>query len=584
MLCFPFPYFRCDSISKNSFRNTNRPVPAPANGTLQQESACKLISFCDSVKLFIDQPQVCVGQPVTFICRRNPECGARPNWLFDTAGIQSDSILNDTTLQLVYKNEYHGKLSISMNGTCKHLSDSIMFTVLPAGISLSLGPDRWLCPDSSVVLRPTKGYPGYLWQDGSVADTMRVSAPGKYYVTVTNTCGLPMSDTVIFQQATALNFYVGPDTSYCLKDPVSLQAPTGYNQYLWRTSNNTNISNTNSFTVYPPATTKYIATAQTTQGCVVKDSILITIKIPEPVYLGNDTSFCVGDSILLNAGNGFQNYTWNTGASAATIRVSKQGTYSVKTQSANGCYSSDTLTVKNLFSLPVLNLDADNWLCEGSIRTLDAGRGYLTYLWQDGSGSSTLNVDTTGTYSVRVKDQNGCTGGDTVSIDQIIPKSSGFLLTDTLICDGFPTKIQAASQYSEYSWSTGDQKNYIIVKKGGSYSLTVTDQYGCSTTSSVSVTTKQCLSGIFFPNAFSPNYDGHNDLFRPNVFGELTKYRLQIFNRWGQKVFESEDYKKGWEGTLGDMMQVSGVYAWICHYQFEGGPEKTQSGTVVLIR
>jgi hypothetical protein len=49
-------------------------------------------------------------------------------------------------------------------------------------------------------------------------------------------------------------------------------------------------------------------------------------------------------------------------------------------------------------------------------------------------------------------------------------------------------------------------------------------------------------------------------------------------------MFESEDYTKGWEGKLGDMMQVSGVYAWICLYQFEGEPEKKQSGTVVLIR
>jgi gliding motility-associated-like protein len=123
-----------------------------------------------------------------------------------------------------------------------------------------------------------------------------------------------------------------------------------------------------------------------------------------------------------------------------------------------------------------------------------------------------------------------------------------------------------------------------MIKKAGTYSLTVTDPYGCTSTSSVSVSAKQCTHGIFFPNAFSPNFDGHNDLFRPNVLGELTKYQLQIFNRWGQKVFESEDYMKGWEGNMSDMMQVSGVYAWICHYQFEGEPEKTQNGTVFLLR
>jgi len=393
-----------------------------------------------------------------------------------------------------------------------------------------------------------------------------------------------MSDTVIFQQAPALNFNVGPDTSYCLKDPVTLQAPGGYNQYFWRTNNNTNTYNTNSFTVYPPTTTQYFASAQTTLGCIVKDSILITVKAPDPVYLGNDTSFCVGDSILLNAGSGFLNYSWSTGASEATIWVLKQGIYSVKVQSVNGCYGSDTLMVNKLFLLPIINLDQSNFLCDGSIRTLNAGNGFLSYLWQNGSGSSKLDADATGTYWVQVKDNNGCVARDTVFITQIIPKSSGFLLTDTLICDGYPSKIQAAGQFSSYVWSTGEKNNNITIKKAGTYTLTVTDQYGCPTTSSVSVTTKQCLYGIFFPNAFSPNFDGRNDLFRPNVFGNLTTYRLQIFNRWGQKVFESEDYTKGWEGTLSNMMQISGTYAWICHYQFAGESEKTETGTLILIR
>ncbi len=580
----PLSYFKCDSISNNTFRKTNRPIPAPSDGIMQQQSPCTLKSFCDSVKLFVNQSQVCAGQPALFTCRRNPECGTRPNWIFDTTNLQSDSILNDTTLQLIYKDQYQGKLSVSMNGTCKHLSDSIMFTVTSAGTPISLGPDGWLCPDSSVILRPAKGFAGYVWQDGSVADTMQVSAPGKYYVTVTNTCGLPASDTIVFQQAPALNFSVGPDTAYCFNDPVTLQAPAGYNGYSWKSNNNGNIYNTSLITVYPPVTTQYIASAKTALGCVVRDSILINIKMTDPVFLGNDTSFCTGDSILLNAGSSFVNYSWNTGASVATIRVSRQGSYSVSAQSANGCYSRDTISILKLFSLPDVKLDQNNWICEGSFRVLNAGSGYQSYLWQDGSGSSTLNVDTTGTYSVSVKDQNGCVGGDTVIITKIIPKSTDFLMTDTLICDGFPAKIQASTQYSDYSWSTGDQNNYIIVKKGGSYSLTVTDQYGCTSTSSVSVTTKQCVFGIFFPNAFSPNHDGHNDLFRPNVLGELTKYQLEIFNRWGQKVFESSDFTKGWEGKLGGTIQVSGVYVWLCHYQFEGEPEKTQNGTVFLLR
>lgn len=305
---------------------------------------------------------------------------------------------------------------------------------------------------------------------------------------------------------------------------------------------------------------------------------------PSPVRLGADTSFCMGDSILLDAGSGFLNYNWNTGAAVATVWIHQTGTYNVKAQSANGCYSSDTLVVKNAYPLPVVKLDPEYWLCEGSTRLLNAGTGYLNYLWQDGTVSPTQAVDKTGTYWVQVQDNHGCLNHDTVIISQVITNPAGFLMGDTLICDGYPSKIQAGGQYSLYSWSTGEKENFITVRKAGDYSLTVTDVYGCSAKATISVQTKQCLFGIFFPNAFSPNRDGVNDLFRPSVFGNLVKYQLLIFNRWGQKVFESEDYTRGWDGAMAEMNQVSGAYAWICHYQFTGEPEKKESGTLILLR
>ena len=92
--------------------------------------------------------------------------------------LQSDTVLNDSTLVLIYKDQIQGKVSVSMNGTCRYLSDSILFKVLPTANSISLGPDGFLCPDSALVLRPAKGFANYAWQDGSGADTMRVTHPG----------------------------------------------------------------------------------------------------------------------------------------------------------------------------------------------------------------------------------------------------------------------------------------------------------------------------------------------------------------------------------------------------------------------
>jgi hypothetical protein len=96
---------------------------------------------------------------------------------------------------------------------------------------------------------------------------MRAAVPSKYYLTVTNSCGVPLSDTVLIQQAPFLNFYVGPDTALCLNDPVTLQAPGGYSQYVWKMNNNATTLNGQSISVVPPLSTLYFATAKTSLGC-----------------------------------------------------------------------------------------------------------------------------------------------------------------------------------------------------------------------------------------------------------------------------------------------------------------------------
>ncbi|HVY73771.1 MAG TPA: gliding motility-associated C-terminal domain-containing protein [Puia sp.] len=559
-------------------------MPPPVDGHPIQQTVCQLISFCDSVKLFLDKDTVCAGSPATFTCRINPECGSRPTWYFDTTNLQSYSIPNDSTLQVVYREQYQGAVSSRMNGTCRSLSDSKILTVLHTNKPVTLGEDAFLCPDSSLVLRAAAGYNSYSWQDGSAADSFLVQTPGKYYVTVTNTCGVPSSDTAIVQEAPGLNFSIGPDLSVCINASVILQAPSGYLNYQWKDQNGNTINETPDIYLTPPSSTTYSIAAQTSLGCAVKDTVAITVNIPLPISLGRDTSFCTGDSVLLQAGNGFLNYAWSNGSSNASIYATTAGAYFVKAQSPNGCYSSDTMQVLHVYALPEVALNPKVWLCEGEPRQLDAGSGYARYVWQDGSGSSTFSIDTTGTYWVEVTDRNGCTGSDTITINQIIPSPTNFLSADTLICDGYPAKIQARPGFTSYLWSSGDAKDYMTTRKAGNYSLTVTDDHGCSATAYIAVSTKQCLFGIYFPNAFSPNGDGINEVFRPSVFGNLSQYHLQIFNRWGQQVFETSDYTKGWIGKLGGADQPVGTYVWISRYAFEGKTEKVENGTLLLIR
>ncbi|HEV3324672.1 MAG TPA: gliding motility-associated C-terminal domain-containing protein, partial [Puia sp.] len=95
-----------------------------------------------------------------------------------------------------------------------------------------------------------------------------------------------------------------------------------------------------------------------------------------------------------------------------------------------------------------------------------------------------------------------------------------------------------------------------------------------------SISAKRCM-GIYFPNAFDPDGNGANHLFRPHVFGDIIHYHLQVFNRRGQMVFATEDYSRGWNGRVNNIIQPAGTYIWISHYQFVDEPGKIESGTLI---
>lgn len=92
------------------------------------------------------------------------------------------------------------------------------------------------------------------------------------------------------------------------------------------------------------------------------------------------------------------------------------------------------------------------------------------------------------------------------------------------------------------------------------------------------------MSGFFIPNAFTPNYDGKNDLFKPLIFGRLRSYQFTIYNRFGQVVFHTTDINQGWDGNIGGNIQNQGSYAWTCTFQLDDEKAVVKKGTVTLIR
>ncbi len=321
---------------------------------------------------------------------------------------------------------------------------------------------------------------------------------------------------------------------------------------------------------------------------IVQDSLPIRVFHTSPIFLGNDTSFCAGGSVLLNASSGFQSYSWSTGDTTQQIVASAQGTYWVAAVNANSeCLSTDTVSI-GVYLLPVVNIGPDTSICRDSLYKFDPGTGFSSYLWQDGSADSVFSASTTGTFWVKVTDQNGCSASDTVRILSVQDNPKDFLEPTALICSRgqLPLQVSAIGTWARYQWSDGTTGSTTTISAPGIYWLQVSTAIGCSARDSVTIGGKACPLGIFFPNAFSPNNDGKNDVFRAIVYTQLDKFYLAIYNRWGVKVFETTDPSKGWDGTFNGQPQPGGAFVWYAQYQLQSGQGNVtlQRGTLVLIR
>jgi gliding motility-associated-like protein len=162
--------------------------------------------------------------------------------------------------------------------------------------------------------------------------------------------------------------------------------------------------------------------------------------------------------------------------------------------------------------------------------------------------------------------------------------------TPPTICIG-DTIYLAATGGVKYNWSPAgeiltdkDGKLYTRVLEPKTLTVDVTDQYGCMDSASVTYTDIQQCCTFAYPNAFTPNGDGRNDGFRVITYGNMLAYKLTIFNRWGQVVYDSNDPREYWDGTRSGAICDMGTY----YYYFRGtcltGHVEEYKGDVTLIR
>jgi len=445
--------------------------------------------------------------------------------------------------------------------------------------TVNLGIDSSICLGDSIIL--DAGNPGasYQWSTGETTQTIITDTAGTYWVTVNDTNGCQNADTINIGIDPLPVVNLGPSpTALCPGDSIPLDAGNPGASYIWSSGETTQII------IIDTAGTYWVEVTDI-NGCQSTDTINIILNPALFVNLPNDTGICIGDSIELDAWNPGSSYQWSTGDTTRIIIVGTTGTYWVEVISPSGCTGGDTINI-DINPLPTVDLGNDSSVCMRNSLVLDAGNPGASYLWSTGETNQTISVNSAGTYWVELTDTNGCQNADSINIG-IDPLPAVNLGPDPAVfCIGDSIPLDAGNPGASYIWSNGKITRIIAANTAGTYWVWVTDANGCQEVDSVSITVKDCDSTrntFYIPNSFSPNDDGENDLLLVKGTG-IKNIKLFIYNRWGEKVFESMDISKGWDGSYKGKLLNTAVFAWYAEVEFVDNNRIYRKGNVTLIR
>lgn len=444
--------------------------------------------------------------------------------------------------------------------------DSIVINITPPP-SVALGADTVFCSSFSYTLATTPTATA-LWSTGATATQIIATSPGVYWAQVSGQCGTAL-DSILLSEIYPPVVHLGSDTTYCagFSRVLSTAPDTG----LWSTGAvATQITVTDTGTYWVQVT-----------NCAgaARDSITITPTLPLSISLGADTSFCGPFSRVLQALPATNTALWSTGVSGPRITVSAAGIYWAEVTNCVG--SARDSVILSEVPVPVIDLGPDDTICVGSVKLIGDSFPGASYIWSDGTTAALLGAPLPGLY-IEEAAIGVCTWVDSIRLTA--PSGAGLLLPhDTIICADSLMVLVPAIGYAPV-WQDGSAAPGYYVGAPGLYYVTV--QTACAPLSdSISVQLRQCSCKVMLPTAFSPNGDGLNDIYRIVYACPIENFRFAIYDRWGEKMYETTDPDEGWNGLYKNAPQPISVYAWVMSYRdpYEN-ITKSYSGNVTLVR
>jgi gliding motility-associated-like protein len=499
-----------------------------------------------------------------------------------------------------------------------------------------------ICKSSPTVLSNSIGV--VKWSTGQTAPTITVTNPGKYWATYTNACGT-FSDTIVIdtivQQklklfrdtivckgstlkyvsnlpatkwntltADSIQFTAQRDTVIYISAPytcypnnlmrdtivvkvdtlqniqVSANATTYCNQPITLTKNNSNAiwnsgSTTNNIIVNSAG--KYWATLTNTCG-TFSDTVEIKSFNSTPLNIGRDTNICANTNLIIVSN--LAKTIWSTGDTAQQITVNSAGTYWATIKDSCNTYT-DTINIAAYIPETIL-LSNDTTVCKNTTLTITSTNANTQF--GNGIAANQLSITITKDTLVIGKVTNKCSpsgfNADTVVIKTITESPLILSSATTVICDSETVVLN--STILTTTWTLPDStiviNKSIPINKTGTYFASYNGE--CSAFKDSIIITQFCneYCEIYVPTAFSPNGDNQNDQFQIFVdCKNLETFFLKIYNRWGELLYETDDYLKQWDGTCKGQAMLLDTYVWYIEYS-SSNTKQTKKGTVTLVR
>lgn len=467
---------------------------------------------------------------------------------------------------------------LQMTYTCAVLSDSCYVSMIEAPVQFDLGNDTLLCASGFIQLTLPANTSDYIWQDGSIGNFYLISNSGVYSVEVKNQCG-SISDTItVTDGPPAPVLDLGPDQSLCPGETIIFDPGISGVSYLWH-----NGSDESQFSATTPGTLSL--TVDNICGSWTDTVIVFSDTSGPSVELGDSISSCAGKEVVLHANVSGVEYKWHDGSTGQDLTVTSTGLYAVTVSNACG-EDSDRVFVDFLTSEPVVQLGIDTILCEGDTYTLlGSGNPGHEYLWNDGSAASSLEVIAAGQYFLTETNQCG-SASDTILIDFYHRPPDFYLGPDTTVCDDADFILSSPSTPDIITWQDGSHSTEIVVNQSLTYRLEISN--ACATVSdeiTIDVVNCNATQDVYFPNAFSPNFDGGNDVFQISFSpgAQPSEFVMNIFDRWGNEVFHTNDPQQCWDGSFKGSLLSPGVYTYIATFRLNGIVQQ-HAGDITLVR